>query len=41
MQGNSLARVARVVSHVVLGLMAISILYACYIGVTYWPGIGV
>ena len=41
MQGNSLVRVARIISHVVLALMVISILYACYIGVTYWPGIGV
>ncbi len=41
MQGNSLVRVARIISHAVLALMVIAILYACYIGVTYWPGIGV
>lgn len=41
MQGNSLVRATRVISHVVLALMVISILYACYIGITYWPGIGV
>lgn len=41
MQGNSLVRAVRVISHVILALMAIGILYACYIGVSYWPGIGV
>lgn len=41
MQKSSLERVVRVISHVTLGLMAIGILYACYIGVSYWPGIGV
>lgn len=41
MQSSSLVRIARIISHVILALMVISILYACYIGVSYWPGIGV
>ena len=31
----------RVFSHVVLGLMLVSALYAAYIAITYWTGISV
>lgn len=31
----------RLFSHVVLALMAAGIVYASYIGLTYWTGIGV
>lgn len=31
----------KVFSHVVLALMLAGIVYACYIGVTYWTGISV
>ena len=31
----------RIFSHVVLGLMLVSIAYAAYIAVTYWTGISV
>ena len=41
MQVKSLHTLFRVVSGVVLLLMAVGIVYAGVIGITYWTGIGV
>lgn len=41
MPGASLYRIVRVVSMVVILLMAVAILYAGGISIAYWSGIGV
>ena len=41
MQGSTLYRTLRIVSHVVLGLGGLAICYAAAIALKYWSGIGV
>lgn len=41
MQRQPAERIIRIISHAVLALMALAIIYAGYIAVQHWAGIGV